>query len=161
MSHYDVDGIFTRMRTACDAQNESQLAKFLGVQSSTIVAWKNAKYPPYRACYELYEKTGYTVEWLINGKDPERFPEAPKVKVFNLPLEQFIDGYFEALKNTSHLGAISIDPNTDYALIEHAATIFYNSQNEEVRLLRQSAKKPLPGAYLEAAEPEASYDKSE
>ncbi|MCY7296772.1 helix-turn-helix domain-containing protein [Alteromonas sp. a30] len=161
MGHYDVDGIFTRMREACSAQNESQLAKFLGVQSSTIVAWKNAKFPPYRACYELYEKTGVTVEWLINGKDPQKFPEKPKVNVFNLPLDDFIDGYFEALKNTSHLGAISIDQNADYALIEHAATIFYNSMNNDINLARQSDKKPMPGQYLHAAESDLDYNTKE
>ena len=161
MSHYDVEGIFNRMREACDAQNESQLAKFLGVQSSTIVAWKNAKFPPYRACYELYEKTGYTVEWLINGQDPQKFPEKPKLKVFNLPLEQFIDGYFDALKNTSHLGAITIDQNADYALVEHAAMIFYNGMNNDISLARKANKKTMPLPYLHAAEPEVAYDEKD
>lgn len=157
MSYYDVEGIFTRMKEACNAQNESQLAKFLGVQSSTIVAWKNAKYPPYRACYELFEKTGFTVEWLINGIAPSKFPEKPKVNVFNLPLEDFVDGYYEALKNTSHLGAITIDPNADYALIENAATIFYNSMNHHIRLTKKSGSKPMPTPLLQAAEPDAEY----
>ncbi|MCY7296681.1 helix-turn-helix domain-containing protein [Alteromonas sp. a30] len=68
MTEFDVTAIFQRMHKACGVKNDYQLSKFLAVKASTVKGWKDAKHPPYKACYEIYERTGVSVEWLLSGK---------------------------------------------------------------------------------------------
>lgn len=132
MSYYDVEGVLLRMREACNAQNESQLARFLGIQSSTIVAWRGAKKPPYWACYELYEKTGCTVEWMITGEAPKTFPHEDENKVFNLSIEEFTDSFIQTIANGVHMGTLSIGDQASKEDLQRLATWYYNSVNNTI-----------------------------
>ncbi|UAA40140.1 helix-turn-helix domain-containing protein [Paraneptunicella aestuarii] len=62
--------IIERMMSVCGASIDAELASYLGVSSSQVIAWKNAKNPPFKACFQMYLKTGVTMEWLITGNNP-------------------------------------------------------------------------------------------
>lgn len=79
MTQFDVPAIFQRMHIACGVKNDYQLSKFLDVKASTVKGWKDAKHPPYKACYEIFEKTGVTVEWLLTGKASHCLVEQPQI----------------------------------------------------------------------------------
>lgn len=144
MSNSDIESVIKRMREACDAKNESQLARFLGIKSSTIVAWKNGKKPPYWACYELYEKTGYTVEWMISGDAPARFFDESTIKTFNIPPEEFVEIFYQAIQSAVHLRHIKFVQGTSIEDIERIAHLCYNSANDDVQLPKSADldKKP-------------------
>ncbi|UAA37389.1 helix-turn-helix domain-containing protein [Paraneptunicella aestuarii] len=60
--------IVARMRQACKVKNDARMAKFLGTTTSAISAWKTAAGLPFKGCYDVYMKTGVSIEWLLTGK---------------------------------------------------------------------------------------------
>ena len=157
MSHYDVEGVLQRMREACNAQNESQLARFLGIQSSTIVAWRTAKKPPYWACFELYEKTGYTVEWMVTGEAPRKFPKADENKTFNLPIDEFIESFEGIITTGIHMGTLNLEGGATTEDIERLSRLYFNSMNQSSELFPKK-KKELPNKNPEKNELKLEVD---
>lgn len=118
LGEFDVNAIFQRMHIACGVKNDYQLSKFLDVKASTVKGWKDAKHPPYKACYEIYEKTGITVEWLLSGKPCPVTPVAP-VKEQEAILEcalpefdSFASMYMKSIESGLISGFIQLKPNT-------------------------------------------------
>ncbi len=118
LGEFDVSAIFQRMHVACGVKNDYQLSKFLDVKASTVKGWKDAKHPPYRACYEIYEKTGITVEWLLSGKPchvvaAEPIQEEQPVLDCALPeFESFASMYLKSIESGLISGFIQLEPNT-------------------------------------------------
>lgn len=153
MYHYDVESIFERMRYACSASNDSQLAKFLGVKSSAIVAWKTAKHPPYRACYEIFQATGFTVEWLITGEHPVQSPVVGGVqqgdKQINMSLERFLDSFQEIILNGLRMQVFSASETVTIEDIRRLGTLYYNTLNSEINLPLGNSRRPLAQSQTE------------
>ncbi len=57
-----------RMQLVCEAKNEAQLARCLGLSTASVASWRNASRVPYRACFLVMEKTKCRFDWLVNGK---------------------------------------------------------------------------------------------
>lgn len=115
MTDFDVEAVFQRMHTACEVKNDYQLSKYLGVKASTVKGWKDAKHPPFKACFEIFEKTGVTVEWLLTGIEPavSRTEQATSLKSYSsIPdLKQFIDMYQRSIETGLVTGFIELNPN--------------------------------------------------
>lgn len=62
--------IVTRMQRACGVRNDAKLALYLSKSSSAVSAWRKAKSPPFRACFEVAKRMNVTMEWLLTGRKP-------------------------------------------------------------------------------------------
>lgn len=122
MTDFDVDAVFQRMHTACDVKNDYQLSKYLNVKASTVKGWKDAKYPPFKACYEIFERTGVTVEWLLSGLEQD----VSVVGYTGVPnVEQFIEMYQKSIEGGLISNFIKLGPNTTQDEIEIMARQLY------------------------------------
>lgn len=146
MYHYDVESIFKRMRYASDAENDSQLAKFLNVKSSAIVAWKTAKHPPYRACFEIFQETGFTVEWLITGDQPIQSPVvggAKDEKSINMSLDRFLETFEVAILNGLRMQMFQATEGSTVEDIRRLGTLYYHTVNKDIQLPNTTSNTPL------------------
>lgn len=115
MTEFEVEAVFKRMHLACGVKNDYQLSKYLSVKASTVKGWKDAKHPPFKACFEIFEKTGVTVEWLMTGKvpqselaDPVSYAHSPT----DIPdMEQFTEMYRKSIEAGLIAGFIELKPN--------------------------------------------------
>lgn len=102
MDPNQVEAIFERMYLTCGVKNDYQLAKYLGVKASSVKGWKIAKNPPFKACYDIFMRTGTTMEWLVTGQTPEQHHKwdhvAEKEGVYDLSVEPK-----HALPNQDHI----------------------------------------------------------
>lgn len=69
--NFDIKAIFERMKVATNSQNDNQLCKFLGRSSSTVSGWKNGSVPPWTGLYEVKQKTGVSIDWLLTGQEAQ------------------------------------------------------------------------------------------
>lgn len=140
MNKDEVEAIFQRMHKACGVSNDYQLSKYLDVQPSSVKGWKIAKHPPYKACYEIFERTGHTVEWLVSGKHPVDKPGLKTVKSktkprrFNMTLEEFTATFHEAIKDGLRMKWIELGKSTSKREIDELAALYYGKVNDEIEI---------------------------
>lgn len=157
MDPNQVDAIFERMYATCGVVNDYQLAKYLGVKASSVKGWKIAKHPPFKACYEIFTRTGVTIEWLITGQTPslpvneidtinhvaEREAvyrltgsddDPDKPCLINMPLEQFQSLFRDAIVDGISSQFFDLLPGTDRRAIDALAARFYRKVNDPVVL---------------------------
>jgi len=135
MTEFNVEAIFERMREACKVKNDFQLGKYLAVTPSTVKGWKDAKQPPFKACFEIYDRTGVTVEWLLTGKVPGQVLEiTPSVDPANgfhpLPDEGlFVQKYLQSIELGLLSGFIALKPDTTQDEVSIMAQQLYTMLN--------------------------------
>lgn len=120
MTEFNVEAIFERMHLACKVKNDFQLSKYLNVKPSTVKGWKDAKHPPFKACFEIYDRTGVTVEWLLTGKVPGQVVEVSVAgnadvvdELHSLPEEAlFVQKYLQSIELGLLSGFIELKPDT-------------------------------------------------
>lgn len=71
---YDIKAIIQRMKDVSGSKKNADLARYLGTRQSTFAGWVENNRVPYDQCFQIYEKTGVTVEYLITGKSPTNDP---------------------------------------------------------------------------------------
>lgn len=64
----NTDNILNRMKEVLHARNDAELARFLGVEASTIATWKRRETIPWEMCSRLYEEHGTDLNWLLYGQ---------------------------------------------------------------------------------------------
>lgn len=147
MNKDEVEAIFQRMYSACGVNNDYQLSQYFDVTASSVKGWKIAKNPPYKACYEIYERTGHTVEWLISGKHPAQVKVTDAstnnkdIKPINVPMEHFVDAYFRSVCLAVNLGYIHCEKANDMEELKRFGKQFYRELNDEqIIALSEKAK---------------------
>jgi len=133
---FDIRAIFERMYSACKVENDNQLSKFFNVKPSTIQGWKVAKTPPLKACYEIYQRTGVTVEWLVEGIEPSvaqvaDIGTAPNFKAINMSEEAFAKAFQEEVLSGIRLDFFSANELTTVANIERLGRHLFRELNNE------------------------------
>lgn len=133
---FDIKAIFERMYLACKVENDNQLSKFFNVKPSTIQGWKVAKTPPLKACYEIYQRTGVTVEWLVEGEEPNvsRVAELgvlSSFKAINMSEEAFSKAFQEEVLSGIRLDFFSANELTTTANIERLGRHLFRELNNE------------------------------
>ena len=137
MSEFDIKAIFQRMYIACDVRNDNQLSKFFAVKPSTIQGWKNAKHPPLKACFEIYQRTGYSVEWLISGEHPAfttsmvSSVDLKDQKVVKVGEEEFAKAYARSVMYSIALGYSDENESTLERNFIRLGKILYRELNGE------------------------------
>ncbi|MCY7296770.1 helix-turn-helix domain-containing protein [Alteromonas sp. a30] len=97
-----VEAIIQRMYQVCQVNCEAQLARFLNIQSANICSWKTAKNLPLKACYEVHQKTGCNLEWLIDG-------HASTFDVTNLDTDAFLNAFYRAIQVGAHIEYLGVN----------------------------------------------------
>lgn len=135
---FDIKAIFQRMYLACGVENDNQLSKFLGVKPSTIQGWKIAKTPPFKACYEIYQRTGFTVEWLVDGGHPANVGDLSDatsnqsiMKAINLPEDSFARAFYEEVMSGIRLDFLSANEHSVAENIKRLGRQLYRELNDE------------------------------
>lgn len=154
MDPNQVEAIFARMYLTCGVKNDYQLAKYLGVRASSVKGWKIAKNPPFKACYDIFLRTGVTMEWLITGQMPEQqhtinqVAEKEGVYALNtetkhgathqnqirMPLEAFQELFREAIIDGVSSQFFDLLPNANRRAIDALAARCYRKVNDPVIL---------------------------
>lgn len=112
---YDIRQIIQRMKEATGSKNNSKLAEFLGTRPSIFAGWVERDRVPYDQCFQIYEETGVTVEYLITGEHPDigaaraKFADVPKIQV---PEDIFVDEYAETYTLGIEMSILA--PGTQY-----------------------------------------------
>lgn len=157
-----VEEIFARMYTTCGVNNDYQLAQYLGVKASSVKGWKIAKHPPFKACFQIYQQTGVTVEWLITGNEPyvrstthhvaerdgvydvdTQQAHQPKQPI-SMPLENFQLLFREAIIDGISSQFFDLLPGTDKRAIDALAARFYRKVNDPVVLPDEAENTESP-----------------
>lgn len=159
-----IDEILERMYATCGVDNDYQLAKFLGLQASSVKGWRIAKHPPFKACFEIFTRTGVTVEWLVTGQSPgssynhdhnhshnHKISHVAEREVvyshaatqqdlqsdshpIRMPLEQFQSLFREAIIDGISMQFLELASGTDRRSIDALAARFYRKVNDPVIL---------------------------
>lgn len=143
---FDIMAIFQRMYRACKVENDNQLSKFFNVKPSTIQGWKVAKTPPLKACYEIYQRTGVTVEWLIDGKDPRvgkvsEFHAPSQLRAINMDEDAFAKAFQDEVLSGIRLDFFSANDMTTMANIERLGRHLYRELNNEPLMQKKGSKE--------------------
>ncbi len=148
MAEFDIRAIFQRMYVASGVENDNQLSKFLKVKPSTIQGWKIAKTPPFKACYEIYHRTGFTVEWLVDGAHPKvsmgevgAANRAFTQKVINLPEDSFANAFHEEVMSGIRLDFLMANEHSVAENIKRLGRQLYRELNDEPIIPQKSDKE--------------------
>ncbi len=91
--------IVVRLRQACNVKNDADLARYLGTTTSAVSTWKTALNPPFKACFDVYNKSGVSLEWLLTGKAPNASNSStlPQANMPVITQEMFVEKFLGAL----------------------------------------------------------------
>jgi len=138
-SQYRHQAVISRMKQASGLQKDSELARFLNTTTSAVSSWKNAKNPPFSACYQCSSKTGVSMDWLLWGQlrnpIPPRNLGESKLQTGNELVqsalqEHFIENYIEIIRIGYRLGYF---PAQQPLKVEHLATLAKALFNESIQ----------------------------
>ncbi|MCY7294188.1 helix-turn-helix domain-containing protein [Alteromonas sp. a30] len=143
---FDIVAIFKRMYRACGVENDNQLSKFFNVKPSTIQGWKVAKTPPLKACYEIYQRTGVTVEWLVDGTEPKTEKVADiqfgsRARAINMDEDAFARAFQEEVLSGIRLDFFSANEMTTMANIERLGRHLFRELNNEPLIQKKVDKE--------------------
>ena len=62
--------ILDRLSSILGRQGDADLAEGLGVQRTTVSSWKTRGKIPYEECWQVAQKTGASMDWLLSGVGP-------------------------------------------------------------------------------------------
>lgn len=133
---YDINRIIQRMMDATGCDNEYQLSKYLKTGNSTIAGWKNRNKVPTDQCFQIYEKTGCSMEWLITGKLPtagQNIPDKSGHPTINISEEGFIYEYAETYSLGIEMSILGPGTHYDKESLQFLAKKMYrklSSSNE-------------------------------
>ncbi|MFB9951976.1 helix-turn-helix domain-containing protein [Rhizobium puerariae] len=65
----DPDAVIDRLRKAMGVDSDTDLSTALGVNKSTVSAWRTRKRIPYAEVVQVAFKTRENIEWLLTGKE--------------------------------------------------------------------------------------------
>jgi phage repressor protein C with HTH and peptisase S24 domain len=62
--------ILDRISSIVGRQGDANLAEELGVQRTTVSSWKSRGKIPYEECWQVAQKSGVSMDWLLSGTGP-------------------------------------------------------------------------------------------
>lgn len=71
------DAVLGRLSEVLGARNDTQLAKHLGLNRTTLSSRRNRNSIPFEACLEIADREGLSLDWLFHGQGPQYKSEAP------------------------------------------------------------------------------------
>lgn len=80
---------FERAKTAINAKNDAELARFLGITTSSVAKAKNREGLSLELLIKVSEATGASLDWLITGREHigKVAPDADTIRQY-LPLDE-------------------------------------------------------------------------
>lgn len=135
--------IVTRLRQACNVKNDADLARYLGTTTSAVSTWKTALNPPFKACFDVFNRTGVSLEWLLTGKAPNA-DSSSNLPQANMPIftqEMFVEKFLGAL--SYGFRSELFKPADDYHKIEliRMGKLLYNDTIGQMQKLDSSEGK--------------------
>jgi len=65
----ETDQVLERLYKLLNVKNDSQLAKELGIATSTLSNWRTRDTVPYKSCVDVAQQKGISLDWLLMGKE--------------------------------------------------------------------------------------------
>lgn len=123
----DNKAIIARLREACGVRRDADLADYLGVTSSTLASWKKNVGPPFDACYEVSNRTGVCIKWLLNGDEPSSVQISSK-DIENINQTAFVNNYVEGIQYGISTRLITLAEDAEeIELRRMGAKLFYDT----------------------------------
>ncbi len=128
MTSIDNKEVVARMRQACNAERDVDLATFINSTSSAVSSWKNTKNPPFKACFNVSQKTGVSQEWLLTGKashDKNIDSNNALIKNTAMPREAFVNKFIAIVNIGRRTGVLPRPENVLDIEIERLGNTLY------------------------------------
>lgn len=144
---FDIHAIFERMYTACSVSNDFQLGRYLSVTPSTVQSWRNAKQPPLKACYKIYQLTGNPMEWLIQGEKSgfgpaSDSPQQPQLgKAISVPESMFAEAFCNEIVSGIRMDLLQTTEASTPENLQMLAKALYRGLNETPTLPKSKKEK--------------------
>ncbi len=144
---FDIHAIFERMYTACSVSNDFQLGRHLNVTPSTVQSWRNAKQPPLKACYKIYQMTGNPMEWLIQGEKsgfgpvPDSPQQPHKGKAISVPESMFAEAFCSEIVTGIRMDLLRTTETSTPENLQMLAKSLYRGLNETHALTKSEQDK--------------------
>lgn len=68
MNNKCVDAVLLRLAEILKAENDSDLARMLGINRQTLASWRKRDSVPYSFCINFAEDKGLSIDWLLTGR---------------------------------------------------------------------------------------------
>lgn len=68
MNNKSVDAVLSRLAGLLNAENDSDLARMLGINRQTLASWRKRDSVPYSFCINFAEERGLSIDWLLTGR---------------------------------------------------------------------------------------------
>lgn len=62
--------VLDRISSILGCQGDANIAEELGVQRTTVSSWKSRDKIPYEECWQVAQRTGISMDWLLSGIGP-------------------------------------------------------------------------------------------
>ncbi|ECG4947687.1 bacteriophage CI repressor [Salmonella enterica subsp. enterica serovar Llandoff] len=85
MNNKNIEAVLDRLMSALSVNNDSELARALGVNRQTLASWKSRKSVPYAICINLAEDKGWSLDWLLTGNGEMFTKSSTKTNEANEP----------------------------------------------------------------------------
>lgn len=68
MNNKSVDAVLSRLAGLLNTENDSDLARMLGINRQTLASWRKRDSVPYSFCINFAEERGLSIDWLLTGR---------------------------------------------------------------------------------------------
>ncbi|EAS1877712.1 bacteriophage CI repressor [Salmonella enterica] len=69
MNKKSVNAVLARLMEVFKVNNDTELAKALGVNRQTLASWRRRESVPYSLCIIIAEQYGVSLDWLLSGRE--------------------------------------------------------------------------------------------
>ncbi|EDS5585806.1 bacteriophage CI repressor [Salmonella enterica subsp. enterica serovar Saintpaul] len=69
MNKNSVNAVLERLMEVFKVNNDTELAKALGVNRQTLASWRRRESVPYSLCIKIAEQYSVSLDWLLSGRE--------------------------------------------------------------------------------------------
>ncbi len=123
----DNRAIIARLRKACGVKQDADLADYLSVTTSAVSTWKKNVGPPFDACYEVSNRTGVCIKWLLSGIESSSV-QVPANDLVNINQTAFVESYVEGIQYAISTKLITLADDAEEIELKRMGTkLFYDT----------------------------------
>tara|TARA_R110001583_G_scaffold192772_1_gene359744 strand:+ start:1520 stop:1936 length:417 start_codon:yes stop_codon:yes gene_type:complete len=100
----ELELILERLRLVTEQKSNRAMCIYLGFNGSASGSWIRTGGVPYKACLIAAQKTGYTMEWIVTGKGPQKHGDAPPPEIDEVKMQ---NDFLETVNSAIEMGILN------------------------------------------------------
>lgn len=126
----ELELILERLRLVTEKKSNRAMCIYLGFNGSASGSWIRTGGVPYKACLVAAQKTGFTMEWIITGKGPQKHDSAPPPEIDETKMQ---DDFLDTVNSAIEMGILSpTKDTTPEALIMLARMMYRKTTGSQI-----------------------------